>query len=109
MDELYIDAPISKTRELYTQYIKDLDHTTLEKDEMLNLIKALKRYELYDMVLKFALYSVELKFQGDAGVARSLLPIITSCYRNASNAQRAIYFFEEYQTIFGKQIISLHY
>lgn len=70
-------------------YYGQKDYKSLEKHELIDLIKSLKESELYAVVKEMCLYVLE-EFKGDEYTIKTILPILTSSFRFLKQPRDAI-------------------
>ena len=98
-DDSFIEVPKVTSNSILQYYFGQIDYHSYGEDELLNFIKELKSAEFFNPCLNVIFYGLT-KFSASHYYKKTVLPIITSCYRLIGTPQKAINFWLEKKDIF---------
>ena len=92
-DEYFLEIPRYEAEEILRYYYTQIDYRSLDEEDILHLIIEVKDAELFNYCLTITLFALTKYYSFQ--FKKTVLPIITSCYRLSGSPQKAIDYWLE--------------
>ncbi|MBQ8196488.1 MAG: hypothetical protein IJZ73_00295 [Clostridia bacterium] len=98
-DGSFLEVPKIESQKVVASYLKTVNYKDMDEYELSSFLKDLKLAEEYHKCLEVIEYGLN-KFTASFDFYKMVFPIITSCYRNVNQPQKAIDFWMANKEIF---------
>lgn len=95
MDSSFLEVDALTKNKLAEIVFSKVDYEHLTKNELLNFIKEIKNANMYGFAKNICIFCLK-RYREDLYLIKSILPIITSCYRMCGQSEKAINILNEY-------------
>ena len=100
-DSSFIEVDIGLRSKLAEKVFTNVDYKCKSQAELVDYLKELKEAEVYSLAKEVCLFCLE-KYSEDDYLIRTVLPILTSCYRKIGQPSKAIELLKIYPSIYNQ-------